>query len=129
MKAFAIIQMVGGAPNVDASITPYKGFSLAAELPGQWGLYLFSGTAAQLTALNALPQVYGLVAMTEDTTVRWSQLNNTISSAHRTKLNTWLTARGYPTIPAGWTYRQVVQAIYQRMNQPFDLAGVDVADG
>ena len=128
MKAFAIIQMVGGSLNVDAGVTPYKGYSLAAELPRQWGLYLFSGTAAQLIALDALPQVYGLVAMTEDTTVRWSQLNNTISSAHRTKLNTWLTARGYPNIPAGWTYRQVVQAIYQRMNQPFDLAGVDIAD-
>jgi hypothetical protein len=127
-KGFAIVQQVNGMPNVNFTSTPVKGFSLAANLPGQWGLYLFSGTVAQLTALNALIQVYGLCAMTESDTVRWAELDIVISSGIRTKINTWLTARGYPTVPAGWTYRQVVQKVYEHMNQPFNLQYIDVLD-
>jgi hypothetical protein len=128
MKAFAVVDMVAGKPNVDFVVTPCRGYSLAANLPGQWGLYLFSGTGAQLIALNALGNVYGIVAMTESGGVRWAELDGVIAAGVRTKMNTWLTARGYANIPAGWTYRQVVEAIYQRMGQNFDLNGVDVID-
>lgn len=127
MKAFAIAQMVNGKPNVNFTATPCYGYALAANLPGKWGLYLFSGTAAQLTAINALASVVGLVAMTE-TGIKWVELDNTVTTAIRTKLNNWLTARGYPNIPAGWTFRRIVQEIYARMGQKFDLDGVDIAD-
>jgi hypothetical protein len=119
--------MVGGAPDVDASATPYKGYVLCDQVGG-YGAYLFSGTGAQLTALNALPQVVGIVAVTENGGVKWAELDGTIAPAVRTKLNTWLTNRGYPTIPAGWSYRQVINAVYQRVNGRFSLDAFDVAD-
>jgi hypothetical protein len=119
--------MTGGSPNVDASVTPYTGY-VHADSIGGFGAYLFSGTPAQLTALNALPQVIGIVAVSEAGDVKWAELDGVIAAGVRTKLNTWLTARGYPTIPAGWTYRQVVEAVYKRLNARFDLSGFDVSE-
>jgi len=113
----AIVDMAGGLPNVDPAVTPYVGHNLIWQIGGAngYGLYMFSGLVAQLTALNALSQVRGLVVMTDNGVVKWAELDNVITTAHRTKLNTWLTARGYPNIPAGWTYRQVVRAIIRRL--------------
>ncbi len=127
MHGFAICKKAGGLPDIDFEATPVFGYTLGGVV-GQFGAYLFSGTAAQLTALNALPQVIGICALTTAGDVRWAELDGKIATAVRTKLNTWLTARGYPTIPTTWTYRQVVKAIYERMNNHFDLGGIDVAD-
>jgi hypothetical protein len=126
-KLFCIVPIVGGAPDVDPSVTPYKGYVLCDQVGG-FGAYLFSGTGAQLTALNALPQVVGIVAVTENGGTKWAELDGTIAPAVRTKLNTWLTNRGYPNIPAGWSYRQVINAVYQRVNDRFSLDNFDVAD-
>lgn len=121
-KAFALIHMVGGAPDIDASETPYFGYVLCDRiLSTQWGAYLISGTNAQLLAIDALPSVVGIVAVTQSGDVYWAELNDTIAGAARTKINNWLIARGQPTIPAGWTNRQVVQAIYQRANAHWDM--------
>ena len=126
-KLFCIVPMVGGAPNVDASLTPYRGYVLCDRV-GNFGAYLFSGTGAQMTALNALPQVVGLVVVTESGNTKWAELDNPISTVVRTRLNTWLTGRGYPTIPTGRTYRQVIDAVYKRLNERFDLSNFDVAE-
>lgn len=126
---FAICNMIGGSPNIPAS-TPVKGYAHFDTL-GQYGAYIFSGTAAQLAALNALPNVIGLVAMTgkTDNDKEWLELDTVIAAGVRTKINTWLTARGFTNIPAGWTYKQVVRAIYQRFNSRFDpLEAVFVTD-
>jgi len=128
MKMFCLVKMKGGEPDVNSAVTPYYGYVHAADVAG-WGAYLFSGTTAQLTAINALPNVYGICAVTESGNVKWAELDGVISSAVRTKINNWLTARGYPTIPAGWTYRQVVNAIFKRLNDRFDLTAFDVMDG
>ncbi len=42
-------------------------------------------------------------------------LNTVIPAGVRTRINAWLTARGYSTIPAGWTYKQLLVAIRQRV--------------
>jgi len=126
---FAICDMVGGFPNIPAS-TPVKGWAHFDSL-GQYGAYLFSGTAAQLAALNALPNMAGLVEMTgkADNEREWLELDTVIAAGVRTKINNWLTARGRPTIPAGQTYKQVVRAIFQYFNSRFDpLEAVFVTD-
>ncbi len=125
---FAICRMAGGLPDIDFEATPVHGYTLGGVV-GNFGAYLFSGTGAQLTTLNALPQIVGICVMTTTGDVRWAELDGKTATAIRNKLNTWLTTRGYPTIPITWTYRQVVKAIYQRMNNKFDLGGIDVADG
>lgn len=33
----------------------------------------------------------------------------------------WLTNNGYPTIPIGWTYHQVIDAICKRLVPDFDI--------
>lgn len=95
---------------------------------GRWGCYLFAGTAAQLQAINALASVVGIVAVTESGDVRWPELDGTISSAVRTRLNTFASARGWPTIPSGASYRQVVLAVFRRLNAQYDFDGFDVGE-
>lgn len=131
MKMFALarVQDVPQAVRMfaDDGKRLYSGHVLCGQV-GTWGAYLFSGTAAQLLAINALPNVYGICAVTESGNVRWAELDGVIPAAVRTKINDWLSTRSLPTIPAGWTYRQVVMAIYRRMNERFDLATHDVMD-
>lgn len=126
-RMLALIRQVGGSPELDPRATPYAGYCLGGQAAG-WGIYVISGTGSQLVAINALPQVVGLVAVTDSGGVRWPELDGVIASAVRTKVNTWLTARGWPTIPVGWTYRQVVKAILQRMGFDDSLAIWDVVD-
>jgi hypothetical protein len=127
MKAFAIIRMSGGSPDIEE--LPIHGYVLAFHTPNyNWGGYLLSGTGPQLNALNSLPQVFGIVAVTEDGDVRWAELEGACPAAVRDRLNTWLTNRGYPNIPSGWTYRRVIREIFQRVNEHFDLDAIDVAD-
>ena len=126
---FAICDMIGGLPNIPAS-TPVKGWAHFDSL-GQYGAYLFSGTAAQLVALNALPNVVGLVAMMgkADNDKEWLELDGAIAPAVRTKINNWLTARARPTIPAGQTYKQVVRTIFRHFHATADpLEAVFVTD-
>ena len=127
MKAFAIIRMSGGQPEIDLETQPYHGYVLCDQL-GQWGTYLISGTGAQLQAINALSHVYGICAVTENSDVRWAELDDIPVAAIRNRLNTWLTNRDQPTIPADWTARRIVKAIYRRFNSHFDLNRFDVAD-
>src|SRR3990167_3098181 len=107
---FAICDMTGGLPNIPAS-TPVHGWAHFDSL-GQYGAYLFSGTAPQLAALNALPNVVGLAVMTgkADNEKDWLELDTVIAAGVRTKINNWLTARGYPTIPTSWANKKDVRA-------------------
>lgn len=121
MKAFALARMAGGQPDIDPTVTPYHGYVLCDRIGNTgWGAYLFSGTGPQLVALDAHPQVVGIAAVT--------QLDDQVGSAVRTKINSWLSNRGQPTIPAGWSNRRVVREIYKRANARFDLNNFDVAE-
>lgn len=107
---------------------PYHGYCLAAQLNDTWGLYVVSGTAAQLTAINALPDTYAICTVTESEGAKWPELDSVITSARRTRINSWLTARGLPTIPAGWTYRRTLEAIGQRIRANYTIDSADVAE-
>ncbi len=132
-KRFAISTQVGGAPVINTSdsstlpYTPCRGWVQCGTI-GQYGGYLFSGTASQLQAINALSNVYGLCAMTDTGTVCWAELDGTVTTAFRNKANLWLTARGWPTIPAGATWRQVVLAVFKRLNNLWSLSSHDILD-
>lgn len=127
MKAFALIRMAGGAPEIDPEQYPYHGFVFCDRI-GAWGAYLISGTPAQLQAIDGLGHVVGICGVTEDGDLKWAELDGVISSAVRDKVNNWLAARGLSPIPAGWSYRQVVRALYNRFNDHFDLDWFDVAE-
>lgn len=126
-KLFCLCTMTNGQPDIDSIATPYKGYVLCDQVGGH-GAYLFSGTAGQLTTINGLANVVGIVAVTQAGDVRWAELDGVIAAGVRTKLNTWLTARGHPNVPAGWSYRQVVTAVFQRINGRFDLNQFDVVE-
>lgn len=129
MKAFVLIRMRGGRPDIDFEQTPIPGYVLADQIRNTgWGAYLVSGTGVQLLALDALPQVVGIVAVTEDGNVKWGELENPVDANVRQKLNTWLSSQSHPTIPDGWSNRRVVREIYERANAHFDLDQFDIAE-
>jgi hypothetical protein len=120
-RMYALAQMDNGFPKVNAVATPYYGYQHLVTIGATgWGLYQFSGTGAQLLAINALPEVVGLCGRTDSGAVVWSEGNDAIEDGVRTKLNNWLSARGLPTIPAGTTKKQVVLAIARRVLSDFD---------
>jgi len=127
-KAFLVSTISNGIPNF--SDLPHTGNVLCAKTPGGgYGIYVVTGTGAQLVAINALPHVIGLCSVTEGGgDGRWPELEDVILPAVRTKLNTWLTARGYPNIPAGWTYRHVIREICQRLNEFYEIENTDVLE-
>jgi hypothetical protein len=118
----------GGIPDLDTQTYKYHGHVYIGSVAG-WGAYLISGTAAQLTAINALPQAVGIAVLTHPKDgPKWVELDSNVTTAIRNKLNTWLGNNGYPTIPAGWTNRLVVETIFRRLNPAFDLEKEWVAD-
>lgn len=120
--------MQGSDLQLSREDTPYTGHVHIGNLNHQWGAYMVSGTGAQLMAINALPKVIGIVAVTEDGGVRWAELDGVIATGVRTKINTWLSNRDYPNIPVGWTYRRIVREVFQRLNNKFDFDWFDVTE-
>lgn len=127
--AFALVQMEGGYPKIDQQATPYLAHHHVGHVKN-WGAYLITGTGQQLLAIDALPQVIGICAVTriDDQNDKWPELNEVINATKRTKINNWLSARGYPTIPAAWTNRQVILGIYKRLNGNFEIESDYVID-
>ena len=130
-KGFFIAPHVGGAPVLnltDLSAPNYVHLTGWVQIGtiGGFGAFLASGTGAELLALNAAPGVIGLCAMSESGNVRWAELDGTITTAQRTKWNAWLTARSYPTIPVGTTYRAIVLAVFKRLNNLWSLSSHDI---
>lgn len=101
-----ITHVTGGVP--DFSGLPHTGDCLMAMEPGRdWGLYMVTGSQAQLDAINALSQVYLLCGVSVPDFDSWAELELVINSTGRSQLNTWLSNHSKPTIPADWIYRQV----------------------
>lgn len=131
MYALAVIKQNGGLPviaQVAAPSVPYTNYTSLGDLPGNFGLYLVADTQARLIAADAIPGVYGICLVTQDGDVKWAQLDNVITPAMRTKINTFLTANGFSTIPTAWTNRKAVLAILNRINPNFSLDDFWVVD-
>jgi hypothetical protein len=124
---FAVARVQGGYPDIDTVATPYHGHVLTGQV-GQFGLYLFSGTPAQLAAIDALPNVLGLCLLRTTgsgmNVVKWAEIDDNFATAARTRLNTWLTNNGKPTIPAGWTNKQVVRKLFEYLDSA-EVADLD----
>lgn len=130
MKAFSLMRMVGGSPDLPEQAMGRVNWVLCDRIPTtNWGCYLVAATGADLQALDDdWGGFIGIVAVSESGQVHWGELENPCADAVRARLNTWLEARGQQTIPEGWTNRQVVRAIYRRANAHFDLANFDIMD-
>jgi hypothetical protein len=127
MKAFLVTRIIDGNPDFSGLL--YSGAVLCAKTLNNWGIYIATGTPAQLLAINALSHVYGLCTVTSpENQPNWPELNDVIPAARRTRINEWLTDRGYPTIPAGWTYRQVILKICLWLNPHYEIETADVLD-
>ena len=129
-KAFALIRMTGGQPDLPEQAQGRVNWTLCDRIGAtNWGAYLVAATGADLLALDTQWDGFvGIVAVTDSGDVRWGELENPCASTVRDRINTWLAAQGLPTIPDGWTNRQVVRAIFERANARFDLRAIDIVD-
>ena len=125
--ALALIPHTGGIPQIDATATPYAGSLFIGEKAG-YGAFLISGTLAQLQALAALPNVYGICLLTTTTTAKWAEMDNAILPALRTKLNVLLTSKGITNIPVGMTNRTIVGILIKQFNVNVDMKNEWVSD-
>lgn len=113
-------------PPYDVQVPEFTGGYATIGRLGQWNALLVQSTTANLQAINAAVLATDLILLclvTEAGTVRWSELDNPIGTVLRTRLNTWLTANGKPTIPAGTPLRQVVRAAFRYFGDRFELDG------
>ena len=121
MRAYAIIKMTpGGEPDVDFFTNPITGWTLAAHIGHEWGCYLLVGTTDQLTVINGLPGVF--MICTDETVYA------PVPEAVRTKINTWLTARGMPTVTVGTTCEEAIRNIFRLCNQHYQHDQVYIKD-
>lgn len=130
MKAFCLMRMVDGQPDLPAQAQGRVNYVLCDRIGStNWGAYLCAATGPDLQDLDTLWAGFvGIVAVTEDGDVRWGELDNPCDDTARAKINNWLTVHNYPTIPDGWTNRQVVREIYRRANAHFNLSSFDIMD-
>ena len=109
MRAYALIRMDGGRPAIGE--LPLRGYCLGASRQ-DWGMYMIAGTIAQLAAVNALPlsDFVGICTV--------PNIGEVVTPTVRTNLNDWADAEfpSLPTLPAGWTNRQVIIELFQRAN-------------
>jgi len=122
-KAIAVIKADStGAPDIG---TGWHRWVWVGDLPGAWAFYIIVGTGPQLTAIDAHANTGWGMVVTSDGTNRWPQLDQAIPAGARTRLNTFLSARGLPTAPAGTTLLQVIR----RGAAKYDWGLTDVWDG
>jgi hypothetical protein len=112
MKMFCIVRKTSSDPDLDRTVTPYTGHVYIGEIAG-FGGYIVSGTQAQLTAINALPNVCGLAYISDPKFNSWTELNDVINSTARTQLNVWLTKYSLSNIAADWTCQRVISMLIQ----------------
>lgn len=115
---YMLVPMTGGSP--DLSGLPCFGYALGAAWGADLGLYLISGSAAQLAAIAALAQVGPLANP--------SQLGSTFSATGRSRINAYLATRGLAPLAAGGTYRTAVEALGKRANPALDLASLAIRE-
>lgn len=130
MKAFALIRMDNGQPDLPPAAQGLVNYTLCDRIGGtNWGAYLCAATGPVLQSLDEDYNGFiGIVAVTDDGDVHWGELDNPCAETVRARINTWLEAHNHPTIPGGWTNRRVVREIYRRANDRFDLSCFDIMD-
>ena len=130
MKCFALVRMNDGQPDLPPAAQGRVNWTLCDRIGTTgWGAYLVAATGPDLKALDEQWNGFiGIVAVTESGDVHWGELENPCADAVRARLNTWLVAHGYRTIPEQRTNRQVVRENYERANERFDFRAIDIMD-
>lgn len=120
MRAYLISEMVGGNP--DFGGLPYKGFALGAHAGG-FGLYLVGATSEQVAAINAHANTVGICTLAD--------LDETVTAGTKTAIDAWAVVNfsSLPAVPAGWSNRQVIQALGERVDANFTIPGTNIRQG
>ena len=124
MKAFALLKMTGGLPDVDG--LPYCGHVLCAQI-GEFGAYMITGTGPELLAIKnlGLNRVVPICVFTEDGPSYRPELDEHLTQAAVNYLNAWVESEhpNWPRANTGHTYGQVVEFLFKKFHGQFDMAG------
>ncbi len=150
-KLFCLIPIQAGKPNFDFNQYPFTGFVLCGQV-GDNGAYIISGSKTELATIGALANVVplgtvrekspipilnekgepllteGAVPIETEVTVSFAELDQTVDAIKLTKMNDWLTAHSYSTIPADWINRQVFVDVFRNLTPDFDFTQFGVRD-
>lgn len=121
MRLFAILPMIGGAPDLDPETYPFHGYVLCDAVEG-WGAYQLSGTVEEMEAIAAADGVYAICYCSTDENGEHPELAEAIAVPTRAKLNRFLAPLGWPIIPAGTVNAAAIDQIYKRFNPNFTLS-------
>lgn len=98
--------VVGDVYGVIINTVPLTTFDLAGVGEGDVNLRL----------KNVLEDFIHILAIkTRNMDLTSADFNNVIPAGIRLKINVFLTAKGWPTVPAGYTWRQLFDAIKARL--------------
>lgn len=105
--AIAVVTQNGENPGSLTQADVY-GYALCGMVSGTpsgkiYGVYLISGTDAQITDLDRQP---GVISYDVDS---WQDV---MSQSTRARLNALLIQAGWPLIPEGSTYEQAMQSVF-----------------
>lgn len=121
-KALAVVKKDSeGGPDIG---TGWRRWVYIGDIGGDHMLIVIVGSGAQLTTIDANPNCAFGMQVTSDGTTRFPELDQAVPAGFRTRANTWLTARGLPTIPNGTTFLQVVR----RVKAGWDYGDADCSD-
>jgi hypothetical protein len=124
MRCFALIHTTGGVPELDAEATPYHGYVLCAQQQ-DWGIYLVSGTKAQLDAIAALPATKAIqIVQVSQAEERFPELKATMVA--KPALTSWLSTAKEAPIDTHKTTGENLEALVKKWNPAWSLAGTDV---
>jgi hypothetical protein len=135
MRAIGILRMQGGVPvgvvtgpigtPVDNGTVLVQGYNLLAQVQ-DIGIYLLVGKPAALAKVNAATANCAGGFVLEN-----QEMTEAIPAAMKNRMNTWLTARSLPNIPAGWTWLQLLRyadtrfnALHYSLSDPDDMSEV-----
>jgi hypothetical protein len=109
-KAYCIAKIVNGQPAWVESELDFRAYAMRCR-KGNWGIYAVSGTGAQLVAIDAHPDVYGICT--------FNNIDEVMDSTLRANLNQFILDKGIHDtwqIPEDWTARQVFRKIVEYFN-------------
>jgi hypothetical protein len=127
-KAIAILKIQGGVPvsvitgplgtPVEPGTILLQGYNLLHQ-HGDIGLYLVSGTPAELQSLDAATTICA-----GGTILNWPGVKHAIPAATLARINSWLVARNQAQLPAGITWT----ALFKQLRMDFDATTYDLGD-
>ncbi len=128
MRAYAIVRMIGGEPDL-GNLRPGIDFVHCGTQTDSdkttWGAYILSGAEANVNAVLALSHVYPLGTMRG----KPEDLDAKIATNYRGRLNSWMATRGLtPPIAANASAKEAVSATFAKLCKYFVFEGNWIGD-